>query len=115
VRCNSASKTTCLLETTNHMPDSNSPHSIQQRIQSGRVGWAGPLALTTARVALILLVQIVVAAAWLIHGDTSILCCIVRPTRHQSGNRVTEPVPPGATLGETNKLCSSAIQKRLAA
>jgi hypothetical protein len=53
------------------MLDSNSPHSIQQRTQSGRIGWAGPLALTTARTGLILLVQAVVAAAFLIHGHPS--------------------------------------------
>ena len=50
---------------------SNSPPAILERIQSGRIGWAGPLALTTARTGLILLVQVVVATAFLIHGDPS--------------------------------------------
>jgi hypothetical protein len=49
----------------------NSPPAIQQRIQAGRIGWAGPLVLTTARTGLILLVQAVVATAFLIHGDSS--------------------------------------------
>jgi hypothetical protein len=51
--------------------DSNSPSAIQQRIQSGRIGWAGPLALTTARTGLIFLVQVLVATAFLIHGHPS--------------------------------------------
>jgi hypothetical protein len=46
------------------MQTSNSPRAIQQRIQAGRIGWAGPLILTTARTGLILLVQAVVATAW---------------------------------------------------
>jgi hypothetical protein len=50
---------------------SNSPRAIQQRIQAGRIGWAGPLVLTTARTGLILLVQAVVATAFLVHGDPS--------------------------------------------
>lgn len=50
---------------------SNSPPAIQQRIQAGRIGWARPLVLTTARTALILLVQAVVAMAFLVHGDPS--------------------------------------------
>jgi hypothetical protein len=53
------------------MLTSNSPPAIQQRIQAGRIGWAGPLALTTARTGLILLVQAVVAGAFLIHGHPS--------------------------------------------
>ena len=53
------------------MLTSNSPPAIQQRIQAGRIGWAGPLVLTTARTGLILLVQAVVATAFLIHGDSS--------------------------------------------
>jgi hypothetical protein len=53
------------------MQTSNSPPAIQQRIQAGRIGWAGPLVLTTARTGLILLVQAVVATAFLIHGDSS--------------------------------------------
>jgi hypothetical protein len=51
------------------MPDPNSPHTILERIQSGRIGWAGPLALTTARTGLILLVQVVVATVFLLRGD----------------------------------------------
>jgi hypothetical protein len=53
------------------MLTSNSPPAIQQRIQAGHIGWAGPLVLTTARTALILLVQTVVATAFLVHGDPS--------------------------------------------
>jgi hypothetical protein len=53
------------------MLTSNLPLAIQQRIQAGRIGWAGPLFLTTARTSLILLVQAVLAAAFLIHGDPS--------------------------------------------
>ena len=53
------------------MLTSNSPPAIQQRIQAGRIGWSGPLVLTTARTGLILLVQAVVATAFLIHGDSS--------------------------------------------
>jgi hypothetical protein len=49
----------------------DSPPAILERIQSGRIGWAGPLVLTTARTGLILLVQAVVATAFLIHGDPS--------------------------------------------
>jgi hypothetical protein len=40
------------------MLTSNSPPAIQQRIQAGHIGWAGPSVLTTARTALILLVQL---------------------------------------------------------
>jgi sorbitol-specific phosphotransferase system component IIBC len=47
---------------------SNSPPAIQQRVQAGRIGWAGPLVLTTARTALILLVQAVVAVAFLVQA-----------------------------------------------
>lgn len=53
------------------MLTSNTAPSIQQRIQAGRIGWAGPLVLTTARTGLILLVQAVVATALLVHGDPS--------------------------------------------
>jgi hypothetical protein len=53
------------------MPASNSAPAIRLRIQSGRIGWAGPLALTTARTGLIVLVQAVVAAAFLIRRDPS--------------------------------------------
>jgi hypothetical protein len=53
----------------NEMLTSNSPPAIQERIQAGRIGWVGPLAVTTARTGLILFVQAVVAAAFLIHGD----------------------------------------------
>src|SRR5258708_37217774 len=45
--------------------------TIQQRIQSGRIEWARPLVLTTARTGLILLVQAVVAIAFLLRGDPS--------------------------------------------
>jgi hypothetical protein len=51
------------------MLDPNSPSTILERIQSGRIGWGGVLALTTARTGLILFVQVVVATAFLIHGD----------------------------------------------
>jgi hypothetical protein len=50
---------------------SHFPPAILQRMQSGRIGWAGPLALTTARTSLILLVQAVLATAFLIRGDRS--------------------------------------------
>lgn len=53
------------------MLTSNSPPAIRQRIQAGRISWAGPLVLTTARTGLILLVQGVVATAFLVHGDPS--------------------------------------------
>jgi len=53
------------------MLTSNMAPSIQRRIQGGRIGWAGPLVLTTARTGLILLVQAVVATALLAHGDPS--------------------------------------------
>jgi hypothetical protein len=71
VHSNSASETTISSGTTKQMLDSNSPPAIQQRIQAGRIGWAGPLALTIARTGLILLVQAVVAATLLIHGHPS--------------------------------------------
>ncbi len=41
------------------MLNPNSPPTILERIQSGRIGWAGPLAMTTARTGLILFVQAV--------------------------------------------------------
>jgi hypothetical protein len=50
---------------------SNLPPAIQQRFHSGRIGWAGPLLLTTARTGLILLVQAVVATAFFMRGDPS--------------------------------------------
>ena len=50
---------------------SNLPTAIQQRFHSGRIGWAGPLVLTTARTGLILLVQAVVATAFFVRGDPS--------------------------------------------
>ena len=53
------------------MLNSNLPPAILQRIQSGRIGWAAPLVLTTARTGLIVLVQALVATAFLIHGDPS--------------------------------------------
>jgi len=53
------------------MLPSNSPSAIQQRIQAGRVGWASPLVLTTARTGLILLVQVVVATGFFLRGDPS--------------------------------------------
>jgi hypothetical protein len=51
------------------MLTSNSPLAIQQRIQAGQLGWAGPLVLTTARTGLILLVQVVVAVTFLVRGN----------------------------------------------
>ena len=53
------------------MLTSNSPAAIQQRMQATHIGWAGPLILTTARTGLILLVQVVVATAFLVHGNPS--------------------------------------------
>ena len=53
------------------MPLSNSPAAIQQRIQSGRIGWAEPLALTAARTGLLFFVQMIVATGFLIHGNPS--------------------------------------------
>jgi len=50
---------------------SNSAPAIQQRIQAGRIGWAGPVVLTTARTGLILLVQVVLATAFLVRGNPS--------------------------------------------
>jgi hypothetical protein len=50
---------------------SNLPPAIQQRFHSGRIGWVGPLVLTTARTGLILLVQAVVATAFFMRGDPS--------------------------------------------
>jgi Type II CAAX prenyl endopeptidase Rce1-like len=51
------------------MLDPNSPSTILERIQSSRVGWAGPLLMTTARTGLILFVQVVVATVFLIRGN----------------------------------------------
>jgi hypothetical protein len=47
----------------------NSAPAIQQRVCSGSIGWAGPLALTPARSALILLVQACVAIPFFVRGD----------------------------------------------
>lgn len=49
----------------------NSAPSIQQRVRSGRIGWWGPLALTPARAALMLLVQGGLAAFFLARGNPS--------------------------------------------
>jgi hypothetical protein len=47
----------------------NFPPAILERIQSGRIGWAASLAMTTARTGLIVFVQVVVAALFRIRGD----------------------------------------------
>jgi hypothetical protein len=44
---------------------------FSKRIHSGRIAWAGPLVLTTARTGLILSVQAVVATAFFMRGDPS--------------------------------------------
>ena len=49
----------------------NSPPEIQERVQSGRTGWWGPLALTPARTCLVLLVQLGLAAVFRLRGDLS--------------------------------------------
>jgi CAAX prenyl protease-like protein len=49
----------------------NDPAAIQQRIDLGRIGWAGPLALTTARTVLLLIVQAVVALGFFARGHPS--------------------------------------------
>jgi hypothetical protein len=49
-------------------PLANSPLAVLDRIRSGRITWTAPLAFTAARTALILLVQAVVAAAFLLRG-----------------------------------------------
>jgi hypothetical protein len=59
------------LDMMDEMSAANSPPMILQRIQSDRIAWAGPLAMATARTALILLVQAGVATAFLIRGDPS--------------------------------------------
>jgi Type II CAAX prenyl endopeptidase Rce1-like len=51
------------------MLNPNSPSTILERVQSGRIGWAGVLAVTTARTGLILFVQIMVATVFLLRGD----------------------------------------------
>jgi hypothetical protein len=56
---------------TGEMMSSNLASAIQQRVHLGSIGWAGPLVLTTARTALILLVQAVVASAFFMRGDPS--------------------------------------------
>jgi uncharacterized protein len=53
------------------MLTSNSAPAIQQRIHAGRIGWAGPVVLTTARTGLILLVQVVLVTAFLVRGNPS--------------------------------------------
>jgi len=50
-------------------PTPNSAPSIQRRVQSGRVGWWGPLALASARTCLVLLVQGGLAAAFWHRGN----------------------------------------------
>jgi hypothetical protein len=49
----------------------NDPAAIQQRIDLGRIGWAGPLILTTARTVLLLVVQAVVALGFFVGGHPS--------------------------------------------
>lgn len=49
----------------------NDPAAIQERIDRGRIGWAGPLALTAARTLLLLVVQAVVALGFLLRGHPS--------------------------------------------
>ena len=49
----------------------NSAPAIQQRVRSGSIGWAGPLLLTPARSALMLLVQACVAATFFMRGNPS--------------------------------------------
>jgi len=49
----------------------NSAPAIQQRVQSGRIGWWGPLALTPARAGLMLLVQSGLATVFLACGNHS--------------------------------------------
>src|SRR6267142_612109 len=53
------------------IPAPNLPPGIQQRIQSGRIGWTSTLVLATARTGLILLVQVVVAAGFFLRGNPS--------------------------------------------
>jgi len=53
------------------VPAPNSASAIQQRVQSGRIGWVGPLALTPARALLIVLVQGGLAAVYLARGHPS--------------------------------------------
>jgi len=50
------------------MLNPNSPPTILERIQSGRIGWAGPLLMTTARTGMIVFVQVAVATVFLIRG-----------------------------------------------
>ena len=49
----------------------NSQPAILERIRAGRIGWAAPLGLTTARTSLILFVQVGVATAFFIRGDSA--------------------------------------------
>jgi len=49
----------------------NDPAAIQQRIDVGRIGWAGPLALTAARTVLLLVVQAAVAVGFFVRGHPS--------------------------------------------
>ena len=62
-------KPTALIYMKGQMLSPNSPPTILERIQSGRIGWAGTLAMTTARTGLILFVQVAVATAFLIRRD----------------------------------------------
>ena len=49
----------------------NDPAAIQQRVGLGRIGWTGPLALTTARTVLLLVVQAAVALGFFVRGHPS--------------------------------------------
>jgi len=49
----------------------NDPATIQRRIDLGRIGWSGPLALTAARTVLLLVVQTVVALGFFARGHPS--------------------------------------------
>jgi hypothetical protein len=62
-------KPTAVMYMMGKMLSPNSPPTILERIQSGRIGWAGTLAMTTARTGLILFVQVAVATAFLIRRD----------------------------------------------
>src|SRR5262249_18586504 len=74
-----ASRAVLSKQASRHPPDgrgtdaltSNLPAAILERIQSGRIGWARPVALATARTGLILLVQVGLAIAFLMRGDPS--------------------------------------------
>jgi len=49
----------------------NDSAAIQRRIDLGLIGWSGPLALTTARTVLLLVVQAAVALGFLVRGHPS--------------------------------------------